>query len=399
MGKVGEAIASSSGAALGYIAGGLPGSYIGYKGAKNLYQNKMAVTKRKSQWAMVPYKKKAKASKRTKKRKRGLTRRTSKKIKSIVKRQLECDFNKSVFERNYHFQVTPFVEPGKQFYFNRGEANPTGPTFGVNDLNFNLRPLSPDKLLDAASVLYNGKDSKVGPFTFTGNFDVEKTSANIHYSSATYTLTNITDVEFVVHFFEFESRRNKSGDALGTFDDAIAKTAWVGDEPTNSTFGTYPTQFEVFKESYKTTKQKKFVLKPGQKKKFFYKFSGCVDFRKYMANNITVYSTARGFKEINFICYPTETLNFNVDPSDPTGATGVSYPNRTAPIVSPGRCLAVEVNEVYKIQQPDETADANEGNFRCLHNYTMPLETEGNGNIIQKFTSMANIESNLAPVV
>jgi len=397
MGKVGEAIASSSGAALGYITGGLPGSYIGYKGAKNLYQNKMAVAKRKSQWAMVPYKKKPKASKRTKKRKRGLTRRTSKKIKSIVKRQLECDFNKSVLERNYHFQNTPFVEPGKQFYFNEGEANPTGATFGVTGANFNFRPLSPDKLLDAVSVLYNGKDSKVGAATTAGNFDPEKTSANIQYASCTYTLTNITDVEYVIHMYEFESRRNKSGDALGTFDDAITKTAWVGDEPTNSTFGTYPTQFDVFKESYKTSKQQKFVLKPGQKKKLFYKFSGCIDFRKYMVNNISVWTTGRGFKEINFICYPTETLNFNVDGTDPT--VGVSYPNRTAPIISPGRCFAVEVNEVYKIQQPDETADANEGNFRCLHNYTMPLESEGNGNIIQKFTSMTNLESNLRPVV
>ena len=397
MGKVGEAIASSSGAALGYIAGGLPGSYIGYKGAKNLYQKKMAITKKK--YRIAPYKGK-KPMKRTKKRKRGLTRKTSKKIKSIVKRQLECDFNKSVFERNYHFQRDMQVNPGKQRYIYNGNPNPTGPSFGQSAFgNFNLRILCPDKLLDAASVLYNGKDSTAGAGATTNNFDPEKTSANFHYASATYTMTNITDIEFEVRMFEFENRLTQNNDATLEFIDALTKTAWVGTQPTVTDFGTYPTQFSTFKEKFKTTKQQKFVLKPGQKKTFFYKFSGCVDFKKYMVDNVSVYPSCRGFKEINFICVPTETLNYNVDPTDPTGATGVTYPNRTAPIQSPARCFAFEVNEVYKVQQPDETNDANEGNFRCLHNYVMPLETEGAGNIIQKYTSMPLNYSNIAPAV
>ena len=394
-----ETIAGASGATLGYITGGPTGAFIGYKGAKKLYQKKMAVTKRKSQWAVVPYNKKRRAGKRTKKRKRGLTRKTSKKIKSIVKRQLECDFNKSVFERNYHFQVTPQVNPGKQFYFNAGDPNVVGPAFGVSGLNFNFRVLSPRKLLDAVSVLYNGKDSTVGASQPIGSFDVEKTSANFHYASATYTITNITDVEYEFHMFEFENRRSFSGVALDVFDEAMTKTAWVGTEPTSDDFGTYPTQFDFFKERYKTTKQLKFVLKPGQKKRLYYKFSGCIDFKKFMIDADSMYASCRGFKELNFICYPTEALNFNVDAADPTGATGVSYPNRLAPRVSPGRCFAVEVNEVYKVQQPDETEDSKEGNFRCLHNYVMPLETGGNANNIQKFASNPNLIEILAPAV
>jgi len=39
-----ETIAGASGATLGYITGGPTGAFIGYKGAKKLYQKKMAVT-------------------------------------------------------------------------------------------------------------------------------------------------------------------------------------------------------------------------------------------------------------------------------------------------------------------------------------------------------------------
>lgn len=352
--------------------------------------------KRKRSVSRKPYKR-TKVLKKRKKTKRKMTRAASKSIKNIVRRQLECDFNKSVFERNYHFMAVPLVDPGKQFQFSAGIANAGGPTFGTTTQNFNFRVLSPEKLLDAASVLYNAKDSTAGSFTTTGNFRTEKTSANFHYASATYTLTNMTDAEFVFEMMECENRLTSNNTVITIFNEAIGRTEWKGTEPVRTDFGVSPTQFAWFKEKYKVDKQMKFVLKPGQSKKFYYRFAGCIDFNKYSNGVDSVFGSCKGFKELYFNCYPTETINYNIDGTTP--ANSVGYPNRTVVNSNTNRGLIVEVNEVYKVQQPDETADANEGNFRCLHNYVMPKQEGPNSGVAQIFTSMPNINTILNPVV
>lgn len=329
-------------------------------------------------------------------KKKSYGRKATKKIKSIVKRQLECDFNKSVFERNYHFEKSPFVAPGKQFWLFDGNPNDAvEPNFGFDGTNFNFRILSPEKLLDAASVLYNNKSKDLGATSITNNFNPEKTSANFHYASATYTITNCTDVEYEFLLFEGKSKTTGPNDLRDNFILGVQNSSWVGGEPFTTDFGVYPTQFSRTKELY-SFKRQKFVLKPGQKKKLYYKFSGCVDFRKYASTTAgAVLPVGRGFKELNIACYPTETVTYRIDAVTPEN--GVTYPNRSATEQSPSRCIAVEVNEVYKVQQPDETKDDYEGNFRCLHNYTM--EAPSGSLTIQKYASNPNIIENITPLI
>lgn len=389
-----ETIAKASGAAFGYITSGRRGIMPGYKFGQyaDRVSKKVALLKGKemakfkvSKFRRRPYKKPKGTGK---KRKAHNTRKSTKRIKNIVKRQLECDFNKSVFERNYHFIVDPRVEPGKQFVISQGNIEPGD--FGSSGLNFNFRILDPARLLDAASVLYNGKSVAFGPQNGVGSgfFNSEKTSVNFHYASQTIHMTNITDVEYEFHMYEGVQKRSQGTSMKQAWDFALTKQAWVGTEPTSSDFGTTPTQNPGFKDNFNVKKQMKFKLKPGEKRTFYYKFSGCVDFKKYSSGSNSVYAHNNGFRELMFICYPTEALNFLIpNPSLPD--TGTCYANRISLFNSKKRAIAFEFNEVYKVQQPDETVDTYEGNFRCLHNVVQAPEVGSEQ--IHKIVSVPNL--------
>lgn len=370
MEKVKKAIAYSSAATLGYISGGSKGAI---KAVKLLPK----VTQKESRMAPVSKKRKREGPsykrigwtrnvlrrKKQKKRYTKKSRKDTKKIKNIVKRQLECDFNKGVFERNILMNYpTKSVIAGQQDIITYGLVDsPTG--YGSLTNNLRLTGLCPYKFIDAASVLYNGKSSTLGPGSAVGNFDPDKTSVNVIYSSQKLTITNLSDYTYDVHMLEAKARQNNDdANMVIAWSDAIANTQWKGGiTPTQIYQGMFPTQLSRWGEKWSVVQQKKFQMKPGDKRSFFQKWSGCVDFVKY-ANGTAVSRTNRGFSQYMFVYTPIVTNNHK------PGATYENAVNRITGDES-DQVFAIEINEVYKIQQPDETLDANEGNFRAIHNH------------------------------
>ena len=100
------------------------------------------------------------------KRRRRLAKRSRKQIKNVVKRVLQCGENVGLYTKDYLHQYSPNVGAADlQVVFDAGQvndANASG-TGGDNKLAdptneaLKFSPFSARKMLDAVSVLYNGK--------------------------------------------------------------------------------------------------------------------------------------------------------------------------------------------------------------------------------------------------
>lgn len=279
-----------------------------------------------------------------------------KQVKAIAQNVVNCSENYSLYEKNYggNFDVA-----------NTGNGQYVTSSLSDNDVqNYpgkGLHMFTPRKFLDAASVLYNAKAMAQNHDIATNNFDVKDLKIDVLYASYKLTLKNITDVPFEVELYEFESKRNTFVDVQQYVSNSVAKTSWITTTPTLGAYGIKPTMFPSVKGSY-NVKRNKFVLLPSQTKTFFYKWKGCLEMKKFLelqgSDYELSYMSPKVGRELMMICHPHLSLAYNND----TTSVGHQCFNVK------GKSIVAEVNEVFKILQPDDTLDANEGQKRALFN-------------------------------
>lgn len=225
------------------------------------------------------------------------------------------------------------------------------------------------KLMDAASVCYNGKSTATGWPTTTQNFDVNLETRFL-YASASLEMKNMTSEPFDVTVHECTAKKNTNTTPLSAFNEVKADTA--GSNPSltlyDSSNNMRVERAVKFPSDYKpsdwTFKSKKYIqVMPGQviswtmSKKDFN-----VDFNKLIDPALGIVMYSKGAVQVLFEFTPrvatfsktTATANLAVQ------SGGIS----SQPI---DVTFAVTQKEFYKLDQPGNTLDANEGNKVYLY--------------------------------
>lgn len=290
-----------------------------------------------------------------------------KKIKGVVNSTLAKLKNVSTFRKNALLdQKLDFNDKDIDYYI-------VGARFGnANNTPFTLKackftPLSVERIADAASVLFNGKTASYDATVETGNFTPVKTKINVVYASYSMTMRNVTNMPFYLEVLEVTNKDNQAEDEFfAEAEDLLSDN--------NISAGPNPVHITTTSPSdniYATTKNLKFTDLQELKGKYsirkiaskYIPIGGIwkhtwsmknkqIDLRKFNQSDTLLYDYCQGDKQIILKCTPR--LHYVYKAGEHGCATLATYND-----VSVG--LAFEIDEVFKIAQPENTSDANEG--------------------------------------
>lgn len=320
-------------------------------------------------------------------------------LAGFVKDVVKCQENIGVYKRIISGDVSANlgtgsdVDASKVLWTGHNKVQQNGGDYTVEACKFT--PMSAKRILDAASVLYNGKTAAVNYENGTGNFDAKVTKVEVMYSSYKLELTNHTFIPYWITCYEITPKENSQIDFVNTTQNIIAASTF--DYSSNvGYFGIAPA-FDNFGNKYKTAinlewsdikgldkiydikKLSRKFIKPG--KAFEYKTSAkdyCVEFSKmtYSSTDIQPGSSGpvsalatypKGEKQLIFKAEPVTHLVKNS-----SRATAALSTHQAVFSV----CWAVKTEEFFKIMQPRNTPVAYQGNKVKLFQGTAPPGSE-----------------------
>lgn len=323
------------------------------------------------------------------KRRRRLAKRSRKQIKNVVKRVLQCGENVGLYTKDYLHQYSPIVGAADlQVVFDAGQvndANASG-TGGNNKLAdptneaLKFSPFSGRKMLDAVSVLYNGKPkglnfaatdatppSIIDPST--RNFEMKDLKVDFLYCSYELNMINNSQTVYDVELYFGRPKMDMNDSLQGRWNSNKDNVAWLSGAPEITHINNTPGVIPALKGEYDFRKVM-FRFQPGDSKRFFTKFKGCVDFAKHLRGNGELQNYMKGVTQSwMFIVKPV--VSSHVD----AGSTEVEITRATMDNVKPDTWL-FETKEVYKMMEPDGTVDDYQGNHREYFTY-YPKGIEG----------------------
>jgi len=231
------------------------------------------------------------------------------------------------------------------------------------------------KLLDAASVLFNGKTAAVDFENGTNNFATNLLKLDVMYASYKITLTNNTQQVFYVECVEVINRDSTQTNVIDTASAVALSQKWGGNVLTSG----IPTIIKANNE-YNVPMPLKFGMYEGLEHKYHFKpvwkrklkpgkiatyidimHQQCIDFQKHNAvGSADLASYARGQKQV-FFRFRAKAMNSYKNTGGAQGFTTIYSGNANA-----AYGIAVDVKETYKILQPNSTSEANESDLRVL---------------------------------
>lgn len=293
-------------------------------------------------------------------------------IKGVVNRMSECDTNNSIHRVHILGDLYNMVNNtnGRDtFVFaHQYEAVNVG-QFTFDNCRF--KPCAVDRLLHWSSILYNGKFNDYNVTTGVGNFDTKSLKLKILYASYHVALKNITPIDYTVTAYIFMNKRHSDVDVANTIKNVRDQDSWlagalptwnIGSTTVDSREDFEPGELKSISSLYHITK-KTAVVRPGDTFNYFYKKENhCIDFAKLQKDTGGIAKYVKGDLQIMFRFSPHTTfkpLEVDPGPSPPFG-TG----QRITGANSSEAGWAVDVKEVVKVEQPDDTDDAYEGSYR-----------------------------------
>lgn len=361
-------VGGAAGGTLGYIVGDVPGGYAGYKygryaGEKFAKRRSMpksygkrkriigSAVPRKRQRTLQKRRRQLKTKKQLAATKRTLSTRQRTQVRAIAQRVHDGMVPDGTYYKNYcgsHESLAGTVGAGFEcdvwtgFQRNGGNISPaTGEALGFT-------PFSGRKLIDAASVLFNGKTPALNHELTTGNFGVGTTTANFKHCSYKLLLKNASFVDYECTLFKFISKETSSTIDLYTLiDNFIHSETWIGGTPSikelNLNFGAVSKINDKF-----IMKKQFFRLQPGGQKSFYTQWKGLVDFSKYTdgATTPAVPIISKGLGEY-WMFRMVPNLHITNDGTNTRVGRGVTSSTDL------NRQILCEVKEVYKLDQPE----------------------------------------------
>lgn len=332
--------------------------------------------------------KKRKLSKKVKVARRKKTR-FSKNIANIVRNVTAKKANIGQYHKYaiHDCDLVPAVSTGnfaRKFYlYADKKENTRGGAYTEYTCSFT--PFAPKRILDAASVLYNGKAKGVQVEATPGNFDFQKLKVNVPYYYHAITLKNFTNEPYEVNCWQFKALHNTDVHPMSVFASDLAVPSWAGgvnsiDKDTDSFYyGLMSVKFGVGQSlrkhySYKKVQTKKML--PGHEMKVIDLYRNTtVDFQT-MANDASPAILCSFSKGTNI--YVFEIIPTLQGISDGTKLVG----RRKEGVPTGVDGWLIERTEHWTIEQPEITTDANQ---REVHAF-LDDSSSGTGftNFVQK---------------
>jgi len=224
---------------------------------------------------------------------------------------------------------------------------------GAQRAGCDFRFFSRARLLDAVSVLFNNKTKDINYSTTTDNFTTTGLKFNVKYASAQVEIINYSDTVVEYTAVKLEPKNDTDSNARDTFVNALTTIEQPGPGVSVSHYSVLPGQLPQMNHQYSMKKQK-FLLKPGQRVKFFFSAKpGHCDFGQNFGTGSTpLQYLKRWSQELMLIYRPDIVVGYDLG----TGTKEVvgHYVGGTGPLNG----IVVQVKEVYKINAPENTSDA-----------------------------------------
>lgn len=335
-------------------------------------------------------------ARRTKIKIRRSSQKLKKQIKSGVQSVLMCKENIGIYTKTYTGEIEPYVNAGQErvaFSMTRNQAN--APPYSADNMRFCL---TRQKILDAASVLYNNKSRSIDWNATVGNFDIKGLKVESIYSAYHVKVWNYTEYPHELEIWEVTNKYNTNQHFIEDISEMHKAQDWVASIPafTSAASTWYDIarglDFNMIKgvaRKYDIKRVKKGIIMPGLGITHRLSFGKlCLDYEKDLVNVATVGTLpkfAKGDKQIVFRYTPVMHLN---------ASTTKHICTNLANVTSVDHGFLVDVKEVYKVMQPAETDDAYVGDRRCIFDDT-PYVPDGVGPYVQKFMSTGPTFTNI----
>lgn len=337
----------------------------------------------------------ASSVRRSKRRRVGRQRnsRVRKMVKAVVKKEIQCSENVGIYTKKVHGDIYSATAAED---FNIASAYQWGGgNLGVNTVfSSSFTPHITKRVLDAVSVLYNGK-AKGFDIDAAGNFTDPGFKIDVLHASYELEISNYTDMPYYFDIVEITNKFTSNQPFLEVAKELFDAQIWEGGVPDFAQFAAayygldHGCSFGMIKglPAKYTIKHNRKLVKPGGTHKYYSSMSGCVDMDKkrltYSAGAAELASYCKGEKQLVFIYYPALHLKwgtFNTGLGDVVAMAPTYNANKS--IVAPQKYgILVEVNEVFKFIEPDETEAINSGNKRChftrLGGLTSEIDSSG----------------------
>lgn len=217
-----------------------------------------------------------------------------------------------------------------------------------------------EKILDAVSVLFNGKTKAMDYTIATNNFVTQTLKFHIQYMSCKYVIQNQTDQTF--HFDLYSgSHKGLGNDTIYTdFTNGLGVLKQSGGSTVGLGYlGVLATQIPSVNKNW-NIKRASFDLKPGEYKTLFYKThqDTLVDFEKLM-DTTTLQNFTKLSQSLCFSYY--NTMNRNILTS--AAAVGHFLGSQVAK-----NGINIEVEEKYVMDAPADTTELNDVDNYCWFN-------------------------------
>lgn len=376
--------------------------------AGNAEKRKIATAHSKRKKSKVVQKNSKKVKQPSKRKLIKIKRNVNKVIKKVVDNALHCDDVVSVYHKHYTGNIDPsntVTNCDRVFdCFNREAANP-GPSSLYPQYSCRFTPFCPLRILDAASVLYNARAAGVDIQGGIGIFDYKRLNQDVLMMSYKVKFGNYTNVPLEFTIYEITNKSNSDTSFLDTAQASIPNTTFIASAtPQITTAGTTNfgysqtlaleySDLDALKKQYTIKRHKTKYMMPGTYvTKSFFMGKGCVDFAKYVNNAQTAISLyPKGFKQLVLRVRPRLKNYFG------TNAVPVNcyVPNYQLVANDDALGIQVEVEERYRLVEPEITLDANAGPKKAFFTSTQFSNPAGYVNTFQRFPGEIETESTL----
>lgn len=317
-------------------------------------------------------------TRRTRINKKRRARQARRAVKAVVNNVLQCKENVGVYTKTYGGDLNPNNLNDQMrvaFSMNRFQTN-GGP---YTPFTMGWHPHSVKRVLDAVSVLYNGKAANIN-IDATGNFIYQGFKCDVLYASYKLDVFNYTDLPYEMEFIEVTNKGNKLQNFTDDLEEFINGQSWVSGTPffnkdeavqynykTGLDFG----MLKGIATNYSLKSIVKGVVKPGEKISYFSTLKDkCIDFGRHVTTQTAgatpeVASYAKGEKQVVLLYRPVAHLQQDLV----AGTYSLSHNDKTANVgteEAKDRGFVCEIKEVFKVLQPAETLDIHEGEQRAI---------------------------------
>lgn len=308
---------------------------------------------------------------------RNRLRRVSRKaIKNVVEGVMMCKENVGVFNKTVLGEINPIVEQGyKNFAY--AATRKGGNIAPYTAFNMSFTPYITKRIWDAASILFDAKSKSVEVDNLVDNFTYRGLKIDCLYASYNVEVVNYTTIPFYMEWVEITNKSTNQASFGDVMKELITQQKWVGGAPDVAVFGgnqyrmEHSLDFGMIKglsTRYSIKSKGRKLVGPGHSISWFGKDKRCVDLLK----NLYTEGSGGDDGEVGSFCRGETQLVLMYEPVlHATTATGIAtefYAANETTDYNDEHGFLVKTSEVFKIMEPDATADANQGDCRAILN-------------------------------